>query len=193
MCRIASLFLLQWLKGSMSDDARDFNNMESRAVINFIFLQAKALKEIHAILTETLGEYASSYVTVKNWMAQFKRGDFCTCGTPRPGRRKTVNTPEIIDQIHKLILEDCRISAQSKPEQVGISSGRVRSIIHEDLNVRKHNLNQIRIWDFRTMTLCRWRRFGRTGAFIPQLQHVRYKIFEAVVLNEQADRIFCVL
>jgi len=35
-------------------DARDFNNIETRAVIKFIFLQGKASKEIHAILTETL-------------------------------------------------------------------------------------------------------------------------------------------
>jgi len=35
MCRIASLFLLQRLKGSMSGDARDFNNIEMRAVIEF--------------------------------------------------------------------------------------------------------------------------------------------------------------
>jgi len=35
MCRIASLFLLQRLKGSMSGDARDFNNTETRAVIKF--------------------------------------------------------------------------------------------------------------------------------------------------------------
>jgi len=40
------------------------------------FLQGKAPKEIHAILTETLGEHASSYATVKNWVAQFKRGGF---------------------------------------------------------------------------------------------------------------------
>jgi hypothetical protein len=33
MCRIASLFFLQRLKGSMSGDARDFNNNETRAVI----------------------------------------------------------------------------------------------------------------------------------------------------------------
>jgi hypothetical protein len=32
--------------------------------------------EIHAILIETVGEHAPSYATVKNWMAQFKRGDF---------------------------------------------------------------------------------------------------------------------
>jgi len=35
-------------------DARDFNNIEMRAVIKFVFLQGKSLKEIHAILTETL-------------------------------------------------------------------------------------------------------------------------------------------
>jgi hypothetical protein len=37
----------------MSGDARDFNNIETRAVIKFFFfLQGKAPKKIHAILTE---------------------------------------------------------------------------------------------------------------------------------------------
>ena len=53
MCRIASLFLVQRLKGSMSGDAHYFNNMETRAVIKFFFLQGYAPKEIQAILTET--------------------------------------------------------------------------------------------------------------------------------------------
>ena len=66
----ASLFLLQKLKGSMSGDARDFNNMETRAVIKFLFTpwQGKARKEIHAILTETLGQHTQAYATVKNWV-----------------------------------------------------------------------------------------------------------------------------
>jgi len=97
----------------MPGDARDFNNMETRAVnFFFFFLQGKARKEIHAILTRTLGEHAPSYVTVKNWVAQFKRGDFSTCYTPCPGRSKTVTTSEIIDQIHELILEDRQILAK---------------------------------------------------------------------------------
>jgi len=37
MCRIASLLLLQRLKGSMTGDACDFNNIETRAVIKFFF------------------------------------------------------------------------------------------------------------------------------------------------------------
>ena len=76
------------------------------------------------------------YVTVKNWVAQFKRGDFSTCDAPRPGRPKTVTTPGIIDQIQEQILEDRRISAKSIAEQLGISRERVGSIIHEDLDMR---------------------------------------------------------
>jgi len=48
-----------------------------------------------------------------------------------------VTIPEIIDQIHELILEDRRISAKSIAEQLGISRERVGPIIHEDLDMRK--------------------------------------------------------
>jgi len=93
----------------MTSKVRDFNDMETWAVIKFFFLQGKAPKVIHTILTETLGEYTPSYATIKNWVAQFKRGDFSTCDVPHPGWPKTVITPEIIDQIHELILEDHQI------------------------------------------------------------------------------------
>jgi len=56
---------------------------------------------------------------------------------PHPGQHKTVTTLEIIDQIHKLILEDCWISAKSKAEKLGISHEWVGSIIHEDLDIWK--------------------------------------------------------
>ena len=94
------------------------------------FLQGKAPKEINAILTETLGEHVPSYATVKNWVAQFKRVDFSTCYATRPGRPKTVTTPDIIDHIHELIFEDRLISAKSIAEQLGISGERVGSIIY---------------------------------------------------------------
>jgi len=84
-------------------------------------LQVKAPKEIHANLKKkTLGEYEPSYATVKTWVAQFKRGDFSTCDASRPGRPKTVTTPETIYQIHELFMEDRRISAKSMAEQLSI-------------------------------------------------------------------------
>jgi len=74
-------------------------------------------------------------VTVKNWVAQFKRGDFSTCDAPRPVRLKTMTTPDIIDKIHELIMEDRRISVKSIAEQLGISRERVGSVIQEDLDM----------------------------------------------------------
>jgi len=40
-------------------DVRDFNKIEMRAVIKFLFLQGKAPKEIHAILTEIFACFLS--------------------------------------------------------------------------------------------------------------------------------------
>jgi hypothetical protein len=67
MCRIASLFLLQRLKESMSGDACDFNNTETRTVIQFShtlslslflpplsLLQGKVPTVIYTILTKML-------------------------------------------------------------------------------------------------------------------------------------------
>jgi hypothetical protein len=82
-------------------------------------------------------EQAPSYATIKNWVAQFKHGDFSTFDLLRPGQTKTATTREIIDQIHELILEDCWILAKSIAEQLGISREWVGSIIHEDLDVQK--------------------------------------------------------
>ena len=48
-----------------------------------------------------------------------------------------MTTPEIIHQIHELILEDRGISAKSIAQQLGISRDRVRSIIHEYLDMLK--------------------------------------------------------
>jgi len=92
----------------MSGDARDFNNFETRVVINLFFPARQGAEGNLRILRETLREHAPLYATVKNWVAQFKPGDFSTFVAPRPGRHKTVATPEIIDQIHELIWKTAR-------------------------------------------------------------------------------------
>ena len=54
----------------------------------FFSCKARRQKEIHATLTETLGKYAPSYATVKNWVNRFKRSDFSTSDAPRPENPK---------------------------------------------------------------------------------------------------------
>ena len=113
MCRIASLFLLQRLKGSMSGDASDFNNIETRAVITFFFFPARQDAEGNSCHSDRNIRGTCTIVCHRqNRVAQFKRGDFSTCDALRPGRPKTVTSPEIIDLIHELILEDRRILAK---------------------------------------------------------------------------------
>jgi len=108
MCRF-EVFLLHMLKGSMSSDARDFNNIETRAIINFFPARQGAEGNSCHSEKKTLEEYAPMYGILKNWVTRFKLGDFSTCGTPRPGRPKRVTTPEIMVQIHELNFVDRRI------------------------------------------------------------------------------------
>jgi len=131
MCRITSLFLLQRLKGSMAGKARDFNNVETRDFINYFF-PARQCAEGNACHTDRNIRETCTIVCHRQ-----KLGHFSTCDAPRPGRPKTATTPEIIDQILVLILEDRRISTKSIAEQLGISRERVGSIVPEDLDMRK--------------------------------------------------------
>jgi len=133
----------------MSGEARDFNNVETRAVIKFPRSPPPARQgaEGNSCHSETnIGGTCTIVCHRQNWVTQFQRGDFSTCVTPHPGRPKTVTTPEIIDKIHKLILEDRRISAKSIAEQLGISRERVGSIIHEDLDMRKLSAKWVPKW-----------------------------------------------
>ena len=137
MFRIARICFLHRLKGNMSGDAHDFKNIETRALINILFLQGKTQGNSRHSERNVLAEHVASYATVNNRVAQFKHGDFSTCDIPRPRRNKTVTTTEIIDQIQELILEYRRISAKSTAELLGISHERVGSMTHEDLYMRK--------------------------------------------------------
>ena len=102
MCQIARLLVTEAERKLVRQRAQ-FQQHRDVSYHQVFFLQGKALKEIHAILTQTLGEHAPSYATVRNWVAQFKCGDFSNCVALHPGRPQTVTTPEINDQIHKLI------------------------------------------------------------------------------------------
>jgi hypothetical protein len=90
----------------MSGNARNFNNINTRAVIRFFFL-ARQGTEGNSRLSE---RNIKGTCTIRNWVAQFKHGDFSTCDAPHPALPKTLTTPEIINQIHELILEDRRLN-----------------------------------------------------------------------------------
>ena len=68
-------------------DMRDFNNIETRAVIKFLFVQGKAPKEIHAILTETLAFFLPGWakdLSVPPFIARMYGGQTSTCTLSTP-------------------------------------------------------------------------------------------------------------
>ena len=77
----------------MSGDTRDFNNIETPAVIKFFPARQGAEGNSSHSCRNAGGtgtivchrqKQAPSYATVKNWVAQFKRGDFSNCDAHRP-------------------------------------------------------------------------------------------------------------
>jgi len=97
----------------MSGDTRDFNSMERRAVIKFFFFSARQGAEGNLGHSDKNIKGTCTIVCHRQKQGgHFKRGNFSTCDAPRPERPKTVTTPEIIHQIHELILEDGQISAK---------------------------------------------------------------------------------
>ena len=80
--------------------------LKNRAVIEYLFKNGLAVQEIHKDMVNVLGESAPSYATVKNWVAEFKRGRTSLEDEPREGRPKTASTLEKIEKIYEIVTED---------------------------------------------------------------------------------------
>jgi len=101
MCRIARLFLLQRLKETYQETRATSTTSRRELSSSSPPPPARQGAERNSRHSDrNIRGNAPSYATVKNWVAQFTRDDISICDAPRLGRPKTVNTPEIIDQIH---------------------------------------------------------------------------------------------
>ncbi|XP_028033987.1 uncharacterized protein LOC114245880 [Bombyx mandarina] len=85
------------------------DKIEQRAVIKFLHVKGTKRKDIYDELKNVLGECAPSYATIKNWVAEFKRGHSCVQDEAQPGRPKSVTTPEMVVQEHDIVLTDQRL------------------------------------------------------------------------------------
>jgi histone-lysine N-methyltransferase SETMAR len=67
------------------------------------------------------GDSSPSSSTIKKWAAEFKRGRTSLEDDPREGRPKSTTPPEIIEQVHDMVLDDREIKMREIAETVGIS------------------------------------------------------------------------
>jgi transposase len=109
---------------------------ECRAVIKF-FVKGLTPNEIHSKFIKVYVDSSPSFSTIKKWAAEFKRGRTSLQDEPREGRPKSATTPEIIEQLHDMVLDDRRMKVRETAETIGISKERVGYILHEELDMKK--------------------------------------------------------
>ena len=61
----------------------------------------------------------------------------CIRDSPRTGRPKSCTTPEIINKVHDIVLEDRRLKMSEIVKPVSISDERVHQILTEELGMKK--------------------------------------------------------
>jgi len=96
------------------------DKIEYRAVIKFFVKEGLTPNEIHSKFIKVYGDSSPLFSTIKKWAAEFKRGRTGLEDDPREGRPKSVTTPEIIEQVHDMVLDDRRMKVRENAETVGI-------------------------------------------------------------------------
>jgi histone-lysine N-methyltransferase SETMAR len=111
--------------------------IEYRAVIKLFVKEGLTPNEIHSKFIKVYRDSSPSFSTIKEWAAEFKRGHTSLEDDPREGRPKSATPPEIIEQVHDMILDDRRMKVREIAETTGISKERVGYILHEELGMKK--------------------------------------------------------
>jgi histone-lysine N-methyltransferase SETMAR len=112
------------------------DKIEYRAVIKFFVKEGLMPNEIYLKFTKVYEDSSPLFSTIKKWAAEFKRGRTSLEDDPREGRPKSATTPEIIEQMHDMVLDDWWIKVREIVETVGISKECVKYILHEELGMK---------------------------------------------------------
>jgi len=113
------------------------DEIEYRPFIKFFVKEGLTPNEIHSRFIKVYGDSSPSFSTIKKWAAEFKCGCTNLEDDPREGCPKSATTPEIIEQVHDMVLDDWRMKVCKIVETTGISKERVGYILHEELDMKK--------------------------------------------------------
>lgn len=113
------------------------SNIEYRAVMKFLVKEGIRPSEIFERLRNVYGDLSPSYSTVKYWCSLFKMGRESLEDNSRPGRPVEATTPDIINRIEDLVLNDGRLKKKQIARMVGVSETTVLNILHTHLGMSK--------------------------------------------------------
>jgi hypothetical protein len=113
------------------------DKIEYRAVTKFFVKEGLTPNEIHLKSIKVYEDSSPLFSTIKKWTAEFKCGRTSLEDDPCEGCPKSATTPEIIEQVHDMVLDDWRMKVHEITETIGISKEHVGYILYEELDTIK--------------------------------------------------------
>ncbi|CAH2086942.1 unnamed protein product [Euphydryas editha] len=111
--------------------------IEYRAVIKFLTKQGKSVVTIIDEMSSVYCDSCPGKTMVYKCHSLFKKGRESLEDDPRPGRNIEVTTPELIQKVEKLVLDDARLKKKQLAEMVGVSDTTIFKILHDHLAMTK--------------------------------------------------------
>ncbi|GFS52661.1 mariner transposase [Trichonephila clavipes] len=121
--RLDTLYIVNVFSESVKMEKSDH-----RYAIQYFYLKDLSPTNIKAELDSILGESVPSFITVKYWVTEFKRGYMSCQDEHCSGRPNEVTTPERI-KYHKVVLDVHRLKKREVEDIVGISKSEVHRIL----------------------------------------------------------------
>jgi transposase len=113
------------------------DNIEYHAVIKLFVKEVLMPNEMHSKFIKAYGNSSPSFSTIKKWAAEFKCGHSSLEDDSSEGRPKSATTPEIIEQVHDMVLDDQQMKVHEIAETIGIYKECGGYILHEELDMKK--------------------------------------------------------
>ena len=110
------------------------DTLKERYAIKLCFKLAKNATKTYGMLQTAFGPSCMNRASVFEWHKRFKEGRESVRDDERCGRRKEINTSELIGQIKNFVDKDLHVSIETISAQFDVS---VHKIIREELKMRK--------------------------------------------------------
>jgi hypothetical protein len=113
------------------------DKIEYHTVTTFFVKEGLMPNETHSKFIKAYGDSSPSFSTIKKWAAEFKCGCTSLEDDPREGHPKSATTPDIIEEVQDMVLDDWWMKVHEIAKTIGISKEHVGYFLHEELHMKK--------------------------------------------------------
>jgi histone-lysine N-methyltransferase SETMAR len=113
------------------------NSVAQRIIIKFLTKEGVIPSEIFTRFQAQFGGECLSQPRVFSWVKLFREGRDLVENKPNPRRPRTSVNPDNVVKIGELNRANRRITVLELSQEVGISAGSVKEILHNELKVSK--------------------------------------------------------